>query len=102
MADHRNRVADIVSLDRARRLKTDGTTLPEKAVEHWPCRECSSMVGVTKSALEAAAVFDAYLRSRREKPIDRAHTMLCVECAAKWHEREQWRTRDGNPERNQK
>ncbi len=90
------KLADIVDLGRVRRIKVDGGPLPEKAVEHWPCRECSSMVGVTKSALEAAVIFDVELRRRREKPIDRAHTMLCEPCAAAWHAREQLRERDRN------
>lgn len=89
-------LADIVDLGRVRRLKVDNSPLPETAVEHWPCRECSSMVGVTKSALEAAAVFDAELKRCREKPIDRSHTMFCPTCAAAWHSREQLRERDRN------
>lgn len=91
-----DQLAEVVSLDRIRRLRVDNGPLPEKAVEHWPCRECSSMVGVTKSALEAAKAFDDWLRARREKPIDRAHAMFCEPCAAAWHAREQLRERDRN------
>ncbi len=89
-------LADIVDLGRIRRLKVDGGPLPETAVERWPCRECSSMVGVTKSALEAAAVFDAELKRRSEKQLDRSHAMFCTTCAASWHSREQLRERDRN------
>lgn len=98
----RSKVADIVDIGRVRRIKVDGGPLPETAVEHWPCRECGAMVGVTRSAIQAADMFDQWLRARREKPIDRAHTMFCAPCAAKWHEDEQLRARFGTPERNQK
>ena len=91
------KLADIVSLDRARRLKVDGGWLPEPVVEHWPCRElfCRKPVGVTRSAIEAADMFDRELLRRRQKPIDRDRTMFCADCAKAWHEREQWKTRDG-------
>lgn len=95
MAD---RIADITSLDLERRKRAgvdarSGT--PEPIVAQWRCREpmCATSVGVTRSAIEAADMFDRVLRARREKLIDRDRTMLCAEHAAAWHEREQRKAR---------
>lgn len=85
-------LADIVSLDRARKLRDRAAEgMPAPVVAHWQCREplCRKPVGVTRSAIEAADMFDAMLLRRREKPIDRDRTMLCPVCAVAWHRREQ-------------
>ncbi len=86
------KLADIVSLDLIRRRQEAQLGgMPEPVIAHWPCREmlCRKPVGVTRSAIEAADMFDEMLARRREKPLDRDRTMLCPECAKAWHEREQ-------------
>jgi hypothetical protein len=90
-----SRLADVVSLDLTRRRKAGRVVGPEPVVAHWPCREiaCGKPVGVTQSALDAAAMFDVELRRRHDKPIDRERTMLCPECAVAWHKRESERRR---------
>ena len=89
------KLADIVSLDRARRLRVDNTNGPELVVAWWRCRgmACIAQVGVTQSAIDAADMFDKLLASQRDKPIDREKTMFCESCAAAWHLRDQLKTR---------
>ena len=91
-------IGEIVSLDLERRRRSkNASPLPEAVIAFWPCREvfCREPVGVTASGIHAAEVFDAELARHRKKPLDRNRVMLCPKCAAGWHEREQWRTRDG-------
>lgn len=85
-------IAEIISLDRARRLRVD-QSVGDKVIAYWPCRVCTTMVGVGHTAIESLAVFNAFLKSRREKPIATLEVMFCPPCAAKWHEDDQLRTR---------
>lgn len=86
--------ADIVSLDRARRLSSPAGVI-EPNVAHWKCRTptCMTKVGVGQTALEALAMFSEVLKERRERAIESHEVMLCPTCAERWHEREQLKSR---------
>lgn len=77
-SDAQTQLADIVSLDRARRLR-DKTTTIDPVIAWWKCRVgvCLTRCGVTQTAIEVLALFNAELKRRREKPIDADDVMLC-------------------------
>jgi hypothetical protein len=76
--------ANIVSLDRARRLKSLGTNGPEPIIAKWRCRTsgCITLVGVGQTAFDALALFNAELRRRHDRPITEHEVMFCERCAA--------------------
>jgi hypothetical protein len=86
--------ADIVSLDRARRLRVD-VHIVEPDIAQWKCRTptCMTKVGIGRTAIDGLAQFNAYLKQRRERVIESHEVMLCGPCAALWHENEQLKTR---------
>jgi hypothetical protein len=63
---------DIISLQlyRARKAR-DNYTTPEQPIVWWKCREfsCIAKVGITQTALDALAVFQAELARRRDRPL---------------------------------
>ncbi len=75
--------ADIVSLDRFRRLKQAGRGI-EPVIAQWRCRTsgCITLVGVTQTAFDTLAMFNVELKRRREKPITEHEVMFCPACAA--------------------
>lgn len=86
--------ADIVSLDRARRLR-GAPGIVEPDVAHWKCRTatCMTKVGVGQTAIETLAMFNEVLKGRRERTIEAHEVMFCEPCAARWHEAEQLKSR---------
>lgn len=73
---------DVISLDvarRKRRAKDLASWLPERVVAHWRCREfsCITRVGVTQTAIDTLAMFNAILAKRRERPISEDEVMWC-------------------------
>lgn len=83
-------VANIVSLDLYRRRQAS-KTLIDPIVAYWKCRifSCFAKVGVTETAIEVLAMFNAELRKRRDKPIAEHEVMFCEQCR-KAREEEQW------------
>ncbi len=75
-------IADIVSLDRARRLRTDHSIV-ERDVTQWKCRTMTR-VGVTQTGVDTLAMFNAMLRVRRERPIQEHEVMICPCCLERW------------------
>lgn len=47
-------------------------------VEHWPCKGCGVMVGMTRDAIELHAMFNRQLERRRESPL--SERALCPDC----------------------
>lgn len=77
-------IADVVSLDRARRLRGPASKLVDPVIAKWRCRTfaCLVFVGVTQRAIETLALFNVELKRRREKPIEEHQVMYCDSCAA--------------------
>lgn len=55
-----------------------GAWTPPVIVEHWPCKGCNAMVGMTRDALDLHAMFNRQLERRRESPLPRR--ALCPDC----------------------
>lgn len=82
-----DQIADIVSLDRERKLRS-GKTLIERIVAHWKCRVgiCREMIGVGETAVIVLTVFNEELKRRRERAIDVDEIMMCDYHATQWRE----------------
>lgn len=85
-------LADIVSLHRARNLRSS-KTLVDPVVAWWKCRVgiCRTMCGVTETAIFAFGVFNEELRRHRLTALDADEVMLCPEHAYKVDRDKQWR-----------
>lgn len=77
LADLRAREAS--ERDRTR-TRPDGWVAPA-IVEHWPCRGCGALVGMTRDAIDLHAVFNRELVRRREQPLTKRG--LCPDCKRK-------------------
>jgi hypothetical protein len=51
---------------------------PPVFVEHWPCKGCSVMVGITREVLDTHAMFNRQLVKRRESPLPKR--AQCDDC----------------------
>lgn len=70
--------ADIVSLDLYRK-KRDRSAPIDPVIAYWKCRVgvCIVKCGVTQTAIDVLAMFNAELKRRREKLIDVDDVMVC-------------------------
>lgn len=57
--------------------------VPAPIVEHWGCKGCGALVGVTKEAVETREVFNARLRSRGEAELAKDRIVFCPSCKAR-------------------
>lgn len=73
-------VADIISL-KLYRAKREKQQLVDPVVVWWRCREfsCVAKVGITQTALDALAIFQAELGRRHDKPIREDEVGWCCE-----------------------
>lgn len=71
--------AEIVSLKLYKARKAREDVGPDPIIEWWKCRVgvCMVRVGVTQTGLDTLALFNAELRRRREKPIEKDEVMVC-------------------------
>lgn len=74
LADLRKRDASERDRGRTRPLNWS----PPVFVEHWPCKGCSAMVGMTRDALDIHTMFNRQLAARRDQPLPKRG--LCDEC----------------------
>lgn len=51
---------------------------PPVFVEHWPCKGCGALVGMTKESLDVHAMFNRQLASKRESPLPKRG--CCDDC----------------------
>jgi hypothetical protein len=65
--------------------------LPEKPIEHWPCRGCSKPVGMTPSAIDAAKTCNHKLVASGQKPLAKRELAVCERCRAEERRAEQAR-----------
>ena len=82
-------------------MKLKNAWTPLAFAEHWPCRKCRVLVGVTKETIDARATLNAELRRKREPELDKARIVLCDECKRRDDELAQMehsRSRDRRPE----
>lgn len=63
-----------------RRTRPDGW-VPPAIVEHWPCRGCGVLVGMTREAIDLHAIFNRQLVKRGDQPLTRRG--LCSDCKRK-------------------
>lgn len=75
-------LADIISLDRFRKLTYDRASV-DPIIVWWKCRvwTCLTRVGVTPTAMFAFEIFCAELKRRGQQPLDPDDIMLCAACA---------------------
>lgn len=64
--------------DMTRTRPRPGAWTPPVIVEHWPCKGCSVLVGMTKDAIDLHAMFNRQLERRREPPLTKR--ALCPDC----------------------
>ena len=67
---------------RLRRLEALYGWRPPEIIEHWPCRGCSTAVGMTAQAIDAAKIFNRTLAARGEKPLTKRELAVCDGCRA--------------------
>jgi hypothetical protein len=56
----------------------DSSDAPPVFVEHWPCKGCGVMVGITREVLDTHAMFNRQLVKRRESPLPKR--AQCDDC----------------------
>lgn len=95
MTAEANALADIISLDRERRLRSDKSVGPEVATERWPCRvpTCIEYISVGPTAVFVLGVLNAELTRRRDKIIQKHEVCLCTHHGERWREQQRERRR---------
>jgi hypothetical protein len=78
--------AAVISLDLRRRQRAGKSFAPDPVIAWWPCRilGCREQCGVTQTAIDTLALFNAEIarRAKRgESLIDTDEVMLCAEHA---------------------
>jgi len=67
---------------RLRRLEALYGWRPPEVVESWPCRGCSTPVGMTGPAIDAAKACNRILAARGEKLLSKRELAVCEPCRA--------------------
>lgn len=76
-------IAPIISLDIYRRRARAGGVV-DPVIGHWKCRDsmCVTRVGITQTAVDALALFNAELHRHRQRAILEHEVMFCAPHAA--------------------
>lgn len=80
LADLRTRESSERDSSRSREARYDWR--PAAIVEHWRCKGCGALVGVTRQAVETREVFNARLKSRGEAELAKDKIVFCPSCKA--------------------
>lgn len=94
LEDLRRREASTGEGNRTRRARNpwaDAATV--EIVQHWPCKRCSELVGVTQEAVTALAILNGQLAVSGRPLIPTGETIACDTCKRADDEREAKRRR---------